>query len=273
MAINATMATIAIALAIPHYTLVVWITSTAISLIIGLLLVRAEHRRRAIDNFQLSRYVGTVSCRATAKAVRHNAYQSLLKKHKFRKRLGFAVHASFGTLCIALGIVVIYPDSMSILVDRLTLTDHTDEPLIGAATEQSAPSIPLLAVDDGGNFTIRSTNMVAGQNGHYRTELNVNCRDNTTSLLLSSADVLGTEQSTITIETKGRRLQKSTWYIHRDYHTAYAPAAINTLQRLDNQPQVDFLYKPFDTNEQRMARFDGELLSTAIASIRRDCHW
>lgn len=276
MAINATLATLVMALAIPEQTLLVWITSCAVSIVIGVLLMRAEHRRQSIDNFHLSRYVGTVSCRQTQHTARRSGYQQLIRKHKFRRRAGFMLHACLGITCLLICTVVVHPESMLVLIDwqHENQQNHSrQEPLLGAAVEREYETIPLLNRGDGGDFTIRSTNMVAGENGHYRTELNVHCRDNTTSLLLSSAEILGTEQSTVTIETKGKRIQRTTWYIQRDYHTAYAPAPITTLKRIDRYPQVDFLYQPFDTSEQRLARFDGQLISTAIASIRKDCRW
>lgn len=272
-AITATLFSLALMLAFTSYALWIWLAGTVLSAATGALLIRARFKREEIDNYQLSTFVGTVSCRVIAKGSVDRSYKKLLKKLKFRRKLGYGIDLALGVVCVLLVITITAPGYVSGLFLSDTATDDANALKAETKPAESYQTSPLLSTDSEGTYTVRSTNILLGRSGPYRATLELGCLNNSTTLSITSTDILGTERSAVTISLNDDRSQKTTWYIHDDFHSATSPKPIEMLKKMKHQSEVVFQFQPFDSSEINKAQFDGEMINTAIKGIQKVCRW
>ena len=271
-AITATLITLLALLALVAHAPWIWLCAVFLSTLTALLLIRSKYKQASIDKFELSTYIGTVSCRITKSRSNNRSYRRVLKRLKFRRRLRRGINSLLGVTCVLLACAIAAPDLVPEFFKRKT---STDQPLITAKnTDEAYQTAPLLRLDqEQGDYSVRSSNMIQGQSGPYRAVLTISCHKNKTALSLESTDILRTERSTMIIDVNGDRTQQSNWSIDHDYHRASAPAPISTLKRMQDQAAVVIQYHTYGSADSRVARFDGQFIDVAVKHARRDCHW
>lgn len=271
-AIIASLLTIALILTFTHYALWIWMISVVLCAAAGSLLVKARFKRSEIDNYHLSTFVGTVSCRVTDSGTADRSYKKLLKKRKFRRRLALGTNVALGSVCVLIIVAIAMPDYVTALFHSEP-SARSSTILAETAPADSYQVAPLLISDSEGRFSVRSTNILSGQSGPYRAVLELGCLHNSTTLTIRSKDILGTERSNVSIGVNEDRSLLTTWSIHNDYHSAVSPQPIETLKKMKHQSDVVIQFQPFDSTEISEAHFDSAMINTAIENIRKECHW
>lgn len=273
-AITGTLITIALLLVFTEYMVWIWFVCIIASASVGVLLIRARFKREEIDKFQLSTFVGTVSCKVVAKGPVDRSYRKILKKIKFRRKVGYSINIALGLVCILLVVAIAAPDFFSkIELNKVAEEKFAATGLTEKEQQQSYEVAPLFSNYNDGRYTVRSTNILSGHSGPYRAVLELECRQNNTFLAIRSTDILGTERSTVTIGVNESFAQQSNWQILDDFHAAVSPQPVDMLLKMQNQSQVRIQFQPYDSPYIRQAYFDGEMIKTAITGVRRQCHW
>ncbi len=272
-ALIATLFTLATVLVFNGKLLLIWLIAMALSTITGVLLIRAKYQRHNIDNFQLSTYVGTVCCRVIKKGRVPRSYQPVLNRLRLRKKINRILNGVLACMCVVLTALIVNPQWTDYLrfvqSSQHTATSATTERV---ATQMAKQKLSLLQETDNG-FTLKSSNFVPGKNGNHRALLTIACTENRTSLSLSTDDVLGTSDSSITLHLNGNEKVDQIWKIDDQLHQARARSPISTLRRINSSENISVQYRPFGHDTDNKAQFDIESIRQATAIIRKRCHW
>lgn len=272
IALGATALTLTALIVFKPFIFLIGCITVILSMVCGVMLVRTERQREETRNFQLSTFVGQVSCQVTNKGKRQQRYQPILNRLRFRKRLNQVFNCTLVGLCFVLAALIVNPQWIAKLKSNLFIEEIPPAGFnnITPPTD-SAETVSLSESEHG--YIIKSKNFVIGSNGAHRARLSLTCVDNRTYLSLVADDVLGTDNSDIIIALDNNELVKQRWKIEDQLHQARARSPISTLQRIGRSNKLSLQYRAFGSDSTNTAVFDVSDVKQATESVRKRCHW
>lgn len=258
------------AMLLPTQVMSIWVTAVLLSCITGLILQYGRSKRDRIDNFQLADYVGNVSCKVIKQGANSRSHHNALRKLRFKKRAHKVVNATLGAMCLIASAFIVRPD----LADYLQISQGGTEEIQTATVNNNNPQQVALTEKTDNGYRVKSTNFLSsGSNGQYRAQLDLSCINNKTALSLRSEDILGTQSSLVSMQFDDSGTTHEQWSIRDNYHRAYSPRPISTTKKILASDHLTLQFQPFGSDDKTIALFESSLFNSAVAAVRKQCHW
>jgi hypothetical protein len=265
------------------------IASLILSVFIGDQLVCAYNRNRHTQLHNPGTYLGGVRCRVIGKGANAPHYAAALNKARWHRRAVAWCKYFVSPVVIFTCTWFAQPEPVQRAfvdsVQRMIMAD--DEPGIAAAHAALRDDVPdmVLSEDPGiwranedGNadvlaFVLKARNFVNSPNGWIRPELQLECRDNRTSVLLIAHEVLGTERARVQYRLDVGHPVSSHWALRSDYSSAIAANSIALARLLRRHKDLQVSYQPFHSDHRRTINFELQSASEVVDKVRRRCSW
>lgn len=263
-------------LVVSSQSLYVLIGSFLLSVLCGWVLVRAHNRHIKDRDFALSTYIGRVSCRVIGTTRFKRDYTRPLAIAKFKRRLRSGATYGLATLCVVITAYIAMPNAKR-QIDTQLDGQTTDAPEIAAAS--ALPSLSNIGVwlyDDEENSRhfqarLQSNNYQATSEGYYRPTLSLNCDSGHATVSFNAYEVLGTEDTMLTLNFDTTPEESYHWALNGDYRSAYTPASKPLLKKLTVSEHLQINYRPFGAAESRSIDFSLGKSAVATGKLQNRC--
>ncbi len=272
------------------------------TVVIGYLLVHSHNRLVNSKEFTLSTYVGRVSCKVIGKSRFKRDYSKPLAKAKLKRKVRDTASYALASLCLVLAGLVALPKATD-QIDAITQKMADDEKVAEADNENSSqPALadvaPLVAAahqsTPASEANSQLTNIgiwnvqahTAGTDfqarllgntykntseGYYRPVLILDCDRGQATIRFDAFEVLGTENTQLTLNFDSGPQETFNWKLHSDYRSAYTTASKTLLKKLSRSKQLQVGYRPFGSDLNRSIDFDLGDSSTVTSKLKRRC--
>ncbi len=265
------------------------IGSLILSVFIGDQLVCAYNRNRHMQLHNPGAYIGGVRCRVTGKARQLPHYAIALNKVRWQRRTIAWCKYGVSPLVIFTCLWCAQPEPIQrSFVDSLQrFVLASDEPHLAAAYAAQEPPVPAVVISEAPDswhasgdssraepsYVLKSRNFINGPNGWTRPELRLECRDNRTSVLFITHEVLGTERAQIQYRLDAGHPVSSNWPLRADYSTAVAADSIALARLLRHHSNLQISFQPFNSTERRTVNFELQNATRVVDKVRQQCGW
>jgi len=277
-----------------NQALFVLVTSVIASVLCGWLLVRSHNKHVSVRDFTLSTYIGRVSCKVIGKTRFKRDYSRSLAKAQLRRRLRATATFSLALLCLLLTGVIALPNAMN-QFQHLTQEQGPDgvvaenehleannpslnTPSMAAAmtNEEELSNIGIWLIEqetgaDEFHARLLGNNYQSTSEGFYRPILSLSCNSGQATISFEAYEVLGTENTQLTLHFDTRTKEQSEWHLQGDYRSAYTTASKPLLNKLSRSETLQISYRPFGSDENRSVDFDLGQSSAVTSKLGRQC--
>lgn len=264
-------------LVVSSQSLYVLIGSFLLSVLCGWVLVRSHNRDVGDTDFALSTYIGRVSCRVIGTTRFKRDYTRPLAIAKLKRRLRSGATYGLATLCVAITAYIAMPNAKRQIDTQFDSELDNEAPSIAAAS--ALPRLSNIGVwlynndEDNHSFQARlqSNDYQATSEGYYRPTLSLSCDSGHATVSFNAYEVLGTEDTMLTLHFDTTPEESFHWALHGDYRSAYTPASKPLLKKLTVSEHLQIDYRPFGAEESRSIDFSLGKSAVATGKLRNRC--